>query len=102
MKTRFATFLIASGFASLALAQQEAAPAAEPAMALPAFAAVDGNEDGKIDMAEAKTLTESLEKNQSEVKFDFATADANEDGAVDMAEYKQYGEKAAMGDHAES
>jgi hypothetical protein len=90
MKRQLMTLLIASAFATLAFAQQQGSQT--QANSLPNFADVDGNDDGKIDMTEAKMLTKSLEESKSTAKFDFKTADANEDGAVDAAEYKKYEE----------
>lgn len=94
MKRQLMTLLIASAFATLAFAQQQGSQTQAPSQAnsLPNFADVDGNNDGKIDMTEAKMLTKSLEETKSTAKFDFKTADANEDGAVDAAEYKKYEE----------
>jgi hypothetical protein len=92
MKRQLMTLLIASAFATLAFAQQQGSQTQAQAKSLPSFADVDGNDDGKIDMAEAKMLTKSLEETKSTAKFDFKTADANEDGAVDAAEYKKYEE----------
>lgn len=92
MKYQITTLLIAAGFAGTALAQDDAAPQA-PAEegSIPEFAAVDRNEDGKIDQAEAEVLAEVLK--DSNVEFSFQTVDANEDGAIDAAEYAQYQEQ---------
>jgi len=87
------TFLIAAGLGGTALAQDvapEPAPEERAEGALPEFAAVDRNQDGKIDQAEAEVLAEVLK--ESDTEFDFQTADANEDGAIDAAEYAQYEE----------
>ena len=94
MKLLPMTLILAAGFAGTAIAQQAAQQAAEEPVeghTLPTFAAVDKNEDGKIDQAEAEVLTEALK--DSDMKFDFKTADANEDGAIDAAEYTRYQEK---------
>lgn len=92
MKSQLTTFLIASAFASLAFAQQQSPGQAEQQATkkLPDFAVVDNNEDGKIDMAEAKKLSDSLKDAKSDITFDFKTADANADGSVDRAEYQKY------------
>ncbi|HUF73040.1 MAG TPA: dockerin type I domain-containing protein [Gammaproteobacteria bacterium] len=90
MKQLLTTFLIAAGLGGAALAQDVAQEPAEKG-ALPEFAAVDRNQDGKIDQAEAEVLAEVLK--ESDTEFDFQTADANEDGAIDAAEYAQYQEE---------
>lgn len=90
MKRTITTMLVLAGFAGTALAQ-DAAPEAPEEGTLPEFAAVDRNEDGRIDQAEAEVLTEVLK--ESNMEFDFQTADANEDGVIDAAEYAQYQEE---------
>jgi hypothetical protein len=89
MKQQLTTLLILAGLGGTAMAQQAAPEAAEEGK-MPEFAAVDRNEDGKIDPAEAEVLAEVLK--ETDLEFDFRTADANEDGAIDAAEYAQYQE----------
>jgi Ca2+-binding EF-hand superfamily protein len=83
------TSLIAIGLSPVALAQ-EAGPAPEDELAvLPAFKAVDSNQDGMIDTAETEPLAEMLEQ-QHQIEFRFETVDVNEDSVIDAREYIAY------------
>lgn len=91
------TAVIAAGFGTAALAQQQGqapgqspAPGAEQELAvLPAFDTVDANKDGMIDQTEGATLTELLEQ-EHEVTFEFDTVDENSDGMINDQEYVAY------------
>lgn len=96
------TAFIATGFGTVALAQDEgAAPAPAPAPApaapapqeelgvLPVFDAVDANRDGMIDASEGEMITETLEE-EHQIAFQFETADRNSDGLINNEEYVAY------------
>ena len=89
------TALIATGFGTAALAQDEgAAPAPAPAPqeelgVLPVFDTVDTNRDGMIDATEGEMITEALEE-EHQIAFQFETADRNSDGLLNSEEYVAY------------
>jgi len=83
-----AAALIATGFGLVAVAQ-EGAPEEEELAVLPEFKSVDANEDGMIDVAETKELTEMLEE-EHQIEFQFETVDENRDGLINNEEYVAY------------
>ena len=85
------TALIATGFGTAALAQDEgAAPAPQEELGvLPVFDTVDTNRDGMIDATEGEMITEALEE-EHQIAFQFETADRNSDGLLNSEEYVAY------------